>query len=86
MAAKCAEIIAAIEALAPPELAAEWDNVGLMLGSYETEVRRVLVCLDVSLEIVEEAVSRGANLIVSHHPLFFRPLKQINFDEARGKL
>jgi dinuclear metal center YbgI/SA1388 family protein len=86
MAAKCAEIIAVVEALAPPELAAEWDNVGLMLGNPETEVRRVLVCLDIDLTVVEEAIARGANLIVSHHPLFFRPLKKIRFDESRGAL
>jgi len=86
MAAKCGEIIAVVEGLAPTGLAAEWDNVGLMLGSPETEVRRVLVSLDVTLPVVEEAVARGANLIISHHPLFFRPIKTLRFDETRGKL
>lgn len=86
MAAKCGEIIALVEALAPPDLAAEWDNVGLMLGSPEREVRRVLVSLDVTLAVVEEAIARGANLIVSHHPLFFRPIKKLRFDESQGKL
>lgn len=86
MAAKCREIIAVIEGLAPLGLAAEWDNVGLMLGSPETEVRRVLVSLDVTLPVVEEAVARGANLILSHHPLFFHPIKAIRLDEPQGKL
>ncbi|MDN5345218.1 MAG: hypothetical protein PWQ18_1332 [Clostridia bacterium] len=86
MAARCSEIIAIMEALAPPELAVEWDNVGLMLGSPAAEVRRVLVCLDVTAPVAAEATARGANLIISHHPLFFRPLKALRFDEARGDL
>ncbi|GEA17308.1 MAG: hypothetical protein PWR22_2338 [Moorella sp. (in: firmicutes)] len=86
MVARCSEIIAVMEALAPPELAAEWDNVGLMLGSPEAEVRRILVCLDVTMAVAAEAAARGANLIISHHPLFFRPLKSLRFDKAPGDL
>ncbi len=86
MAAKCSEIIAIMETLAPPELAAEWDNIGLMLGSPAAEVRRILVCLDVNLIVAEEAAARGANLIISHHPLFFHPVKHLCFDEAQGEL
>ncbi|MBC7326471.1 MAG: Nif3-like dinuclear metal center hexameric protein, partial [Moorella sp. (in: Bacteria)] len=86
MPARCSEIIAIMEALAPPELAAEWDNVGLMLGSPAAEVHRILVCLDVNLAVAGEAAARGANLIISHHPLFFRSLKSLRFDEARGEL
>lgn len=86
MPAKCREIIAIMETLAPPELAAEWDNVGLLLGDPEKEVRRVLVALDITPEVVEEASSRGANLIISHHPLFFRPWKNLRFDGGRGAL
>ncbi|WP_338826197.1 GTP cyclohydrolase 1 type 2 [Moorella thermoacetica] len=86
MAAKCGEIIAIMEALAPPELAAGWDNVGLMLGSPEAEVRRVLVCLDVTPSVADEAAARAVNLIISHHPLFFRPVKNLRFDEPVGEL
>ncbi|MGI9860839.1 Nif3-like dinuclear metal center hexameric protein [Moorella naiadis] len=84
MAAKCGEIIAIMEALAPPELAAEWDNVGLMLGTPEADVRRVLICLDVTPPVVDEAAARGVNLIISHHPLFFRPVKSLRYDEPLG--
>ncbi len=86
MPAKCREIMAIMETLAPPELAAEWDNVGLLLGDPEKEVRRILVALDVTPEVVEEAGSRGANLIISHHPLFFRPWKNLRFDCGQGAL
>ncbi|MBE3573364.1 MAG: Nif3-like dinuclear metal center hexameric protein [Moorella humiferrea] len=86
MAARLSEIIAVMEALAPPELAAEWDNVGLMLGTPEAEVRRILVCLDVTMAVAAEAAARGANLIISHHPLFFRPVKSLRFDKAPGSL
>ncbi|GFN24271.1 MAG: Nif3-like dinuclear metal center hexameric protein [Thermoanaerobacteraceae bacterium] len=86
MPATCREIIAIMEALAPPELAAEWDNVGLLLGDPQKEVRRVLVALDVTHEVAEEAAARGANLIISHHPLFFRPWKHLRFDRSSGDL
>lgn len=75
-----------MEELAPPELAEKWDNVGLMLGSSEMEVKRIMVCLDVNLSVVMEAASRGVNLIISHHPLFFRPIKKLCFDEDIGEL
>ena len=64
--------------LADVKLAEKWDNVGLMLGSNNNEVSRVLVCLDVTTNVVEEAIKK-VNLIVSHHPLIFKPLKNIDY-------
>ncbi len=62
----------------PPELSEEWDNDGIMCSSdLSCEVNRVLIALDVTDEIVDYAISRGFDLIVSHHPLIFKPLTSI---------
>ena len=62
---------------APPELAMDWDNVGLLVGRGDREVHRVLVALDVSPDVAAEAAETGTDLIVSHHPVIFDPLKKI---------
>ena len=67
--------------LADVKLAEKWDNVGLMLGDYNNEVNKVLVCLDVTTKVVEEAIANNIDLIVSHHPLIFKPLKSLDFTE-----
>ena len=66
-----------MEAWAPLDIAWERDNVGLQTGDPDTRVRGILVALDVTESIVTEALRRGANLIVSHHPLLFRPLRSV---------
>lgn len=70
-----------LNALADVKLAEKWDNVGLMIGNYNDEVSKVLVCLDVTTEVVKEAINNDINLIVSHHPLIFKPLKSLNFTD-----
>ena len=65
--------------LADVNLAEKWDNVGLMLGNFDNEVKKILVCLDVTSEVVAEAVENNIDLIVSHHPLIFKPLKKLDF-------
>ncbi len=67
-----------IESWAPPATAWEKDNVGLLVGSPDSRVRKVLVCLDATPPVIDEAVSLGAGLIVSHHPLIFTSLRQID--------
>ena len=62
---------------APTARAAEWDNVGLILGERSALVNRILTCLTVTPEVVDEAVQSKANLIVTHHPLLFRPVQKI---------
>ncbi|MBI5696630.1 MAG: Nif3-like dinuclear metal center hexameric protein [Nitrospirae bacterium] len=79
-----AQIIAVIETLAPPALAAEWDNSGLQVGDPSAEVDRVMVALDPLPEIVSGAAGLGAGLLVSHHPLFFRPLRGLDLDKGVG--
>ncbi len=75
-----------LEAFAPPRLAEEWDNVGLLVGDPELAVTRIMTCLTVTPESAEEALERDVNLIVSHHPLPFRPLKRITADRYGSQL
>ena len=75
---KIKEVLSALERFAPLPLQESWDNAGLQVGLTETEVSGALLCLDVTEKIVEEAIQKGCNLIVSHHPLLFRGLKTIS--------
>lgn len=75
---KIKQVLCALEQFAPLPLQESWDNAGLQVGLTEAEVSGALLCLDVSERIVDEAVAKGCNLIVSHHPLLFRGLKQIS--------
>jgi dinuclear metal center YbgI/SA1388 family protein len=74
----CSAIIEKLNRLAPPELACEWDNPGLQAGRAGKEVSKILVALDATDEVVEQAVREGADMIVTHHPLIFKPLKKVN--------
>ena len=75
---KIFEVVNALEKFAPLPLQEDYDNAGLQVGLTETEVSGALLCLDVTEDIVEEAMRQGCNLIVSHHPLIFRPLRCIS--------
>ncbi len=75
--------------LAPKELACSWDNVGLLVGDPEAEVARVLVALDITPEVVEEAVAMKAQLIVAHHPLInckWHPVQTVRQDDRQGSI
>lgn len=83
---KLSNIVAFAQQIAPFETAAEWDNVGLLVGSPEWEVDRVLLALDITPEIVEEAQKKSAGLIVSHHPVIFSPLHTLHPDSTAYRL
>lgn len=74
---KIKEIIDALERFAPLPLQESYDNAGLQVGLTEAEVSGVLLCLDVTEEVIQEAVDLGCNMIVAHHPLLFRGLKRV---------
>ena len=75
------DIIRFTNELAPYESAAEWDNVGLLAGSGNAEVSRVLTALDITPAVIEEARQKDCSLIVSHHPVIFEPLRALTSDE-----
>jgi len=84
--AKLSDLIGIINKIAPPALAEEWDNVGLQVGDPAAEVRTLMVALDPCTASVEEAISRSCQLLVTHHPLIFKPLKRISTADEAGKL
>jgi len=75
---KIKQVLSALEQFAPLPLQESWDNAGLQLGLTEAEVSGALLCLDVNEQIVDEAIRKGCNLVVSHHPLLFHGLKRIS--------
>src|SRR6476661_1728175 len=74
---KIKEIIAALEVFAAPELQEEWDNTGLLTGNAQWACSGALCTLDVTLDVIKEAVAKGCNLIVAHHPIIFKGLKRL---------
>ncbi len=71
------DVAGIIEDFAPLALQEEYDNCGLNIGSYEAEVTGIVLCVDVTGAVLDEALDQGANLVVSHHPLLFHPLRQL---------
>lgn len=86
MAIRVKDVIKKIEDLAPKEYAEAWDNIGLMLGSLESEVKKVMVTLDVTLHVVNEAIENKIDLIIAHHNPIFNPLSSITSDTVQGEL
>jgi dinuclear metal center YbgI/SA1388 family protein len=80
------EICEFLEAFAPLQLAEDWDNVGLLVGDAGQTVERVMTCLTVTPASAAEAVAHGADLIVTHHPLPFRPLKRLTTQQTPSRL
>lgn len=80
------KVIKVLESIAPPHLAEDWDNCGLILGSTSREVSKILVALEINEAVVSEAVAKSVDLIVTHHPLIFKAIKKINDLDPIGKL
>jgi dinuclear metal center YbgI/SA1388 family protein len=81
-----AAVIGFLEQFAPPGLAAEWDNVGLLLGDRAAAVERVMTCLTVTPETAAEAIESGAQLVVTHHPVLFRAVKRLTTATPEGRM
>ena len=73
----CRDIMRVIETTYPKHAALEWDNVGLLVGRTEKEVKKIYVALDATDEVIDAAVEAKADLLITHHPLIFSPLKTI---------
>ncbi|HHV79142.1 MAG TPA: Nif3-like dinuclear metal center hexameric protein [Firmicutes bacterium] len=80
------EVAERIEKWAPKTWAAEWDNVGLQLGDSLAEVKRILVCLDLTPETAKEAIDNSCDLVCCHHPLFFKHFKALTFESSFNDL
>ncbi|WP_227934948.1 Nif3-like dinuclear metal center hexameric protein [Alkalihalobacillus deserti] len=79
-------IIQQFEAWSPKSYAVEGDKNGLMIGTLNKPIKKVMVALDVLEEVIEEAINEEVDLIVAHHPLLFRPLKKIDLDTSQGRI
>lgn len=74
-----------MEEWAPKHLAYDWDNVGLQVGSLHKPVKKIMITLDVIESVADEAIAKEADLIISHHPLLFKAMKQIDIDTPKGR-
>ncbi len=86
MTAKIADIIKAMDCIAPLALAEKWDNVGLQIGDKDWPVRTVRISLDPSVEVVTKACRESVDLLITHHPLIFKPLERIDFGTPIGSI
>lgn len=86
MSVRLQEIIQIIETLIPPSLAEDWDNVGLQVGDPQWSVRKIWVALDPTAAVVQAACDHRADLLVTHHPLIFKPLKRIDLQTGQGSI
>lgn len=86
MSVSCQTIIDMLEKFAPASLAESWDNIGLLVGYPEQPVKGIVVALDVDSDSIDFALSCGANLIVSHHPVIFKGITSLRQDTQQGNL
>lgn len=80
------DLVAFLEAFAPPSLAEDWDNVGLILGRLSDPVAKVMTCLTLTPDVAAEALQQEADCIVTHHPVLFRPVQQLTSATAEGAM
>lgn len=83
---KAKETVKIIEKFCPENLAYDWDNVGLLVGDGEKKIKTVFVTLDTNLTTVKEAISKNADMIVSHHPILLGGIKRIDYNTAEGQM
>lgn len=79
------ELVRCIETIAPKELMESWDNTGIQLDVGHREINRILVCLDICSETIEEAIEEDCEYIISHHPLMFSPIQRVSKEDAVGR-
>ncbi len=82
---RVSDVVRFLDAFAPTALAEDWDNVGLLVGSRDAAVTKIMTCLTLTADVAAEAVEQAAEMIVSHHPLMFRPIQQITDADTQGQ-
>lgn len=83
---KVARVVEVLEEFAPPELAAEWDNVGLLVGDFGGEVTRAFLAIDLTEPVLDEALDAGADFLVAYHPPIFRPFSRLTDRDPKQRL
>ena len=82
---KCYEIIEKLETLSPASYAESWDNIGLLAGRRDKEIKTIYIALDATDDVIEEAVRIKADFLLTHHPLIFHKLSRVNSDDFIGR-
>ena len=82
---KCSEICALIEQEYSPEYACDWDNVGLLAGRRDKEVKKILLALDATDEVVRLAAEQKADMLITHHPMIFSPIRRVTDEDMVGR-
>ena len=82
---KCRQIIDILEELAPHNFAESWDNCGLSYGNNDIDVDKVLIALEPTENVIEQGIIQGANMIITHHPMIFSPIKSLSCDKVIGR-
>lgn len=82
---KCSDICTLIELEYGPEYACDWDNVGLLAGRRDREVKKILLALDATDEVVQRAAGQGADMLITHHPMIFSPIRRVTDEDMTGR-
>lgn len=80
------DLMRILNAIAPFSMAEEYDNPGLIVGNLDTEIRGILLALDLTEDVIKEAESKDANVIITHHPFIFNPIKKIDTSSRDGRI
>ncbi len=80
------DIAGLIESVAPTPLQESYDNSGIQLGNPDDKINGALICIDITEDVIDEAITLGVNLVISHHPLIFSGLKKISDTDATGRI
>src|SRR3954468_5032163 len=80
------EVIQLFEKFSPKGLAMEGDKIGLLIGRLNQKVERIMIALDVLENVIDEAIEKNVQLIIAHHPIIYRPLKNLLTDTVQGKM
>lgn len=82
---KCRDIIQILEELAPLKLAKDWDNVGLLVGNGEKDVKNIMIALDPTKEVIKQGIENNIDMLITHHPMIYSPVKKITYDDFIGR-
>ena len=83
---KLRDVLKPLKVIAPEKTAEPWDNVGLQIGDINQDIKRALLTIDITNEVIEEAIAKECQLIISHHPLIFKPLKNLTTNSVVSRL
>lgn len=82
---RCSELMDKLENLSPLSYAESWDNVGLLCGRKEKEVQTVMIALDATADVIDQAVAMKADFLLTHHPMIFSPIKKVTGEDFIGR-